>query len=311
VADAGGWTDTWFAGHGAVCHVAVRPGAAVRVVAHPGSGHVALNVQSYGDAYEFHVAAPPGRHRLVESAIVRWLPAGCDASIDVGCQVPPGCAVGTSAAVTVATIAALLALAGRPVDPIAVAAAAHGVETVDLGLQSGVQDQLAAACGGPSLVIVDEFPHAEVHRIDTPLWDELSRRLVTVYLGTPHDSSAVHDQVIASLTPEHLEPLRRGAHAAADALGRGDLTAYAAALTACTQGQRSLHAALVSPAADEVIARGGEAGALGWKVNGAGGDGGSVTFVAGDDAAGLRRALADWDVLAVRPTHDGVVVKRT
>ena len=35
VCDLGGWTDTWFAGHGLVVNVAVAPGVTARVTRHP------------------------------------------------------------------------------------------------------------------------------------------------------------------------------------------------------------------------------------------------------------------------------------
>ncbi|HLE51418.1 MAG TPA: hypothetical protein VI755_05125, partial [Anaerolineales bacterium] len=47
------------------------------------------------------------------------------------------------------------------------------------------------------------------------------------------------------------------------------------------QAQGRLHPALISPEAQKVIAIAREHGALGWKVNGAGGDGGSITLLCG------------------------------
>ncbi len=49
-----------------------------------------------------------------------------------------------------------------------------------------------------------------------------------------------------------------------------------------TDAQGRLHPALISPDAGRVIEIAREYGALGWKVNRAGGDGGSVTILCGD-----------------------------
>jgi D-glycero-alpha-D-manno-heptose-7-phosphate kinase len=58
-----------------------------------------------------------------------------------------------------------------------------------------------------------------------------------------------------------------------------------------TEAQQRLHPALVGSAARRVIeiARGHDA--LGWKVNGAGGEGGSLTLLCGESSA-AKRALA-------------------
>jgi len=61
-----------------------------------------------------------------------------------------------------------------------------------------------------------------------------------------------------------------------------------------TEGQRALHPALVSPEAEAVFALARAHGAIGWKVNGAGGDGGSVTLLFGPESEkkrAFRRAL--------------------
>jgi D-glycero-alpha-D-manno-heptose-7-phosphate kinase len=55
-----------------------------------------------------------------------------------------------------------------------------------------------------------------------------------------------------------------------------------------TEAQAALHPALVSKAARSVIALAKEHGAVGWKVNGAGGEGGSVTVLCGPESERKR-----------------------
>ena len=57
-----------------------------------------------------------------------------------------------------------------------------------------------------------------------------------------------------------------------------------------TDAQARLHADLVGADAREVIAIARAHGALGWKVNGAGGDGGSITLL-GSHSESARRAM--------------------
>jgi D-glycero-alpha-D-manno-heptose-7-phosphate kinase len=157
---------------------------------------------------------------------------------------------------------------------------------------------------------VAAYPDVEVEPValGAPTVTEPDERLTTVYLGRPHASSKVHDVVIDSLERATaagrdalLGPLRDAAHAAASALRAGDLDAYGAALVANTDAQRALHPHLVGADAGSLIALAREHGARGWKVNGAGGEGGTVTVVGPATAEAHRRLLAAID--AVAPWH--------
>jgi D-glycero-alpha-D-manno-heptose-7-phosphate kinase len=285
ICDTGGWTDTWFARTGAVFSIAVSP--RVEVTVRPGDG----------------VELDP----LLEAAIAMVAPASVGRlAVDVRSGVPAGAGTGTSAAVVVALLAAL-----RPdIPPLELARVAHRVETEGLGQESGVQDQLAAALGGINLFEV-AYPEATVHPVAVApaTRSELDRRLVLVWLGQPHRSSAVHREVIASLREhEHpaLDRLRRAARSSAAACAAGDLGALGDAMVANHEAQRSLHPGLVSPAADAVVEAARRAGAVGWKVNGAGGDGGSLTLLAGPDGAGALAGVGD--VIPVELDARGVTV---
>ena len=76
------------------------------------------------------------------------------------------------------------------------------------------------------------------------------------------------------------------------------------ALMANTAAQRALHPSLVCADAERVIAAAREAGALGWKVNGAGGEGGSVTVLCGDEMPVFDVGV----VLPLRLSRQGVRV---
>ena len=57
-----------------------------------------------------------------------------------------------------------------------------------------------------------------------------------------------------------------------------------------TEAQRRLHPDLIGAEAQKVIDIAREFGALGWKVNGAGGDGGSLTLLTGGQSS-VKRAM--------------------
>jgi D-glycero-alpha-D-manno-heptose-7-phosphate kinase len=292
ICDNGGWTDTWFAGRGRVFHIAVRPHAEVQVEVSRRSAdepHVLVNAENLQDAGE--------GHPLIEAAVARaGVPEGLAVRVNIFSEAPVGASTGTSASVAVALLGALDRLTPGRLSPREVAYLAHSVETEFVGRQSGIQDQLCAAYGGVNFVEIDSYPHARVSRVAAPvevLW-ELERRLSLVYLGKSHCSSDVHEKVIRELSDsgpdcKQLEDLRRTAEASRDALLAGDFRALGRAMVENTEAQGRLHPEIVGRDAARVIEVAGRHGALGWKVNGAGGEGGSVTILGGDSS---RRARA-------------------
>jgi D-glycero-alpha-D-manno-heptose-7-phosphate kinase len=302
ICDIGGWTDTWFAGHGTIFNIGVYPYVEVQVALFPRADRaerIVLHAENYGERYAV-AASPPAtaRHPLLEAAIDAMpLPDDMAFEITIFSEAPAGASTGTSAAVTVALVGALDALTPGRMAPHEVAYAAHRVETERLGLQSGIQDQLCSAYGAINYIEMFSYPHASVSPIQVPnaVWWELERRLALVFLGRTHSSSAVHEAVIAGLeregsTSPRLAALRRTAALARDAVFAGDFAALGRAMAENTDAQRALHPSLVSADAETVIAVAREHGALGWKVNGAGGEGGSVTLLCGPSAS-ERRAL--------------------
>lgn len=302
ICDNGGWTDTWFAGHGAICNLAVAPRVEVQLAVFPRdarSHQVLIDAENYGERFALAPGeAGPPAHSLLAAAVAE-LPPPPDLALEItiSSAAPAGCSTGTSAAVCVALLAALDRLTPGALSAHELAYAAHRVETERLGLQSGIQDQLCAAYGGICFIEMHAYPRASVSQLRPPEATvlELERRLLLIFLGRTHNSSAVHERVIAELEAEgaaapRLERLRRSAYEARDALCAGDLAAFGAAMADCTEGQAALHPGLVSPEARQVIALARAHGATGWKVNGAGGEGGSITILC-DRAPGARRRL--------------------
>ncbi|HJZ49085.1 MAG TPA: GHMP kinase [Roseiflexaceae bacterium] len=312
ICDIGGWTDTWFAGQGKIFNIGVYPYVEVQIAVFPRSARsdrIILNAENYGERYAIVPGQiGPDRHRLLEAAIAEMvLPKEYALEIAIHSEVPAGASTGTSAAVTVALIGALDALTPGRLTPHEIAYRAHRVEVERLELQSGIQDQLCAAFGALNFIEMTAYPHATVSQIQIPnaLWWELERRLLLIFLGKTHSSSAVHEQVIAGLEQAGggaapLEALRRAAERARDAVYAGDFAAFGQAMIENTTAQHTLHPALIGTEARELIALAQEHGAIGWKVNGAGGEGGSVTLLCGASASerrSLLRAIAEANPL--------------
>ncbi len=305
IADNGGWTDTWFSGFGKIFNIGVYPYAEVQVEVFQNDGHqdrVTIQAENYGDRYTVVPDAGQwNKHPLLEAAIhYMKVPRDVSLQVTIFSEAPAGASTGTSAAVSVALIAALDRLTPGRMTPHEIAQAAHHVEMDMLGLQCGIQDQLCSAFGGINYIEMRQFPWATVSQIQVSnaTWWELERRLVLIFLGRSHSSSDLHKKVIAELQNEgpdspRLAVLRLTAEKSRDAVYAGDYAAFGRAMIENTEAQERLHPDLVSADARRIIEIAKSHGALGWKVNGAGGLGGSVTILSGDVSFTKRRMIKE------------------
>jgi D-glycero-alpha-D-manno-heptose-7-phosphate kinase len=291
ICDLGGWTDTWFAGTGKVLNFAVFPSVEVTVVSRPKKPRepqITIHAENYQDVYDLNTKSKLWtKHPMIEAGFKLFkLPENLHLDVMIFSEAPAGAATGTSAAVSVALLGALDLIGSRSLTSHEIARKAHYIESEMLKLQSGIQDQLAAAYGGINFVEMSHYPEASVspiHLLDEVNW-ELESRLLLIYLGKPHSSSAVHESVIKRLegSPKFrrfLEPLRQAAVDGKDALLRGDLSAFGRIMIENTNAQRDLHPELIGDRAVTVIDVARNFGVAGYKVNGAGGAGGSVTLL--------------------------------
>jgi D-glycero-alpha-D-manno-heptose-7-phosphate kinase len=290
------------------------------------SHRINLDVVNFGDRYGYEPGVAPGRHPMLEAIVDDiGIPEDLGLEVRVASAIPPGCSTGTSAAVAVALIGALDAFQPRPRSLDDVARAAHRIEVERLGLQSGVQDQFCAAFGDINFIEIDTYPDATRSSVTTRIAvrRELEERLLLVYLGEAHRSSEVHQRVIARLVgagedSAELEELRACAMMARDAVLAGDLEALGRAMIRNTDAQRRMHGELVSVQAQALIDLASSQGASGWKVNGAGGEGGSLTILCGP-GPGRNRALARKllvsdpaiEIIPIRLSQDGLWVSRS
>ncbi|MCB1001891.1 MAG: hypothetical protein KDB40_21545 [Acidimicrobiales bacterium] len=319
IADVGGWTDTWFAREGVVCNIAFDHRAEVRVAAQPGSERVVrLVVRLTGDDYQFEAMKLPGRHPIIEAAIDSFDIPGF-VEVDIADTGLAGAGLGSSASVMVALVAALSAAIGDPLDPGEVAALAHHHET-RTGKQSGIQDHAAAAWGGISRLDV-RYPTVRRESVVVPpsALGELRVGLHTVAFASPHASSALHDEVIARLDAgageRELDLMRVAADRAATSLRSGDLDAYGMSLVTAHDAIAGLHPDLVGPDAHELESLAQQHGARGWKVNGSGGNGGSMVVLGpadpDDDAAFVHAVSArdGWRIVDAAIAPPGVTTE--
>jgi D-glycero-alpha-D-manno-heptose-7-phosphate kinase len=296
--DIGGWTDTWFSKEGKVLNTAVFPlvEVCIKVLENKDKTdqRVSVRLENYGEVLWINPEKPAyDHHPLIQGAVNSIaIPKEVMLHITLFSQAPAGGSTGTSASVCVALLGALDYLTGRNLSVHELASLAHRVETEKLNLQSGIQDQLAAAYGGICYVDMYAYPEANVTKLDISetLRQELDHRLSLIYLGQSHSSSAIHEEVIAFLEEKGsqysmIKQLRALAEQGKNHLLEGDLESFGDVMIKNNECQRTLHEGLISEEADSVIQTAKKYKAIGWKVNGAGGKGGSLTILGSKDEA--------------------------
>ncbi len=107
---------------------------------------------------------------------------GCDMLMD--CTVPFGSGLSSSAAIEVSTIAALCLVAGEEINPKEIALAAQRAENEYVGMNCGIMDQYASACGKENHAILLNCKTVESEYIPIELGDY---QLVIANCNKPHN----------------------------------------------------------------------------------------------------------------------------
>ncbi len=116
---------------------------------------------------------------------------GCDMLMD--CTVPFGSGLSSSAAIEVSTIAALCVAAGEEINPKEIALAAQRAENEYVGMNCGIMDQYASACGKKNHAILLDCKAVESEYVPIELGDY---QLVIANCNKPHSlvNSAYNDR---------------------------------------------------------------------------------------------------------------------
>lgn len=308
---AGAWTDVPpFSQRegGAVVSAAIDLKVHVNVL--PGGDGVQLLSEDLGISEE--LGAGPSRLPMLAQA-VRRLPFG-GGTVMSRSDAPPGSGLGTSGAMGVATVAALRHARGETAPAEVVAHEAWEVETRDVGMAGGRQDQWMAALGG--------FRHLEFHdpaistepiALDTDFATELEAAMVLCYTGISRVSGGTITRVMAAYQRGDTEVTAalRGLRALAGnmvvALRNGCMGDVARILARNWELQQRLDPAMCTPEMRALERAIMAQGALGGKAAGSGA-GGCMFFLAPGCRAAVEAAARDAgaSILQVRWAREGV-----
>lgn len=301
---AGGWTDVPpFSAEvgGAVVNAAINRYAYATLVPRPDE-HIQIvsaDFDQFLEVRSFRDLEYDGNLDLIKAAVRRLgIQRGMD--IFVRCDAPPGSGTGSSASIGVALLGLLNLLQGDRLSPHEIAELAHLLETEELHVAGGKQDQYAAAVGGVNfLEFQDPAVAVSPLRLAAGVVSELEKHLVLCYTGKSRISGNIISTVMNAYqqgvpaTTRALHRLKEIAREMESALLRGDLAAFGRLLSENWACQKALDPSVTNPQIDALFELALASGAIGGKALGAGGGGCLLFFCQGDREHLVRRKLAE------------------
>ena len=230
---------------------------------------------------------------------------------------PPGSGLGSSSAIAVALVGALLSLLKSPLEPYALAELSYLIERDEVGIKGGRQDQYAAAFGGLNFI---EFRHDAtiVHpiRLWSDLWNELQYSMVFAYIGGQRFSGDIIEQQIRNVETKAgdslaaLDEQKALAFAMKDALLTRRLGDFGQLLNEAWRVKKRFASGITNSRIDGIYEAAMRSGAIGGKISGAGGGGFMMFFCDPADRFRLQNGLktAGCDPVDIGFTLDGLTV---
>ena len=252
---------------------------------------------------------------------------GCDMLLD--CTVPFGSGLSSSAAIEVSTIAALATVAGEAFDPVEVALVAQKAEHEYAGVNCGIMDQYASACGKKDNAIlldcktlVREYVPillgdyalviANCNKPHSLVESKYNERRAEVELALGLLKTKADIACLAELTPDAFERIARVLDGHGKVRDRGEL------LNASHASLRDLYE--VTGAELDTLAESAQAhpACAGSRMTGAGFGGCTVSIVHRDGVADFKRTVSEHYTrrIGYEPSfydcsvEDGIIVTR-
>ncbi len=285
---AGGWTDVpAFADGegGAVVNAAIDLHVHVDFLV-PGKGSQSQRITLHAEDLKEHVTirssgaiAYDGQLDLHKAAL-NMLPVTGGIEVLSRSDAPSGSGLGASGALDVALLAGLARCREEAYDADELAEIGFQLETQELGLLGGRQDQYAAALGGfHEFGFTAETVQVHPLAVSEEAARDLERHLVLAYTGHSHFSSATHARVWEAYgegdgeVTDALHRIRGLAGSAAEAIERGDWHGLARVVAENWEQQQRLDTTIATPKSEAIERAALDAGAWGGKATGAGAGG--------------------------------------
>lgn len=318
---AGGWSDvppfSAEAG-GAVVNVAITRYSYATLIGND-SGEFVLesgDYDQYVHAKDIRELEYDGSLDLLKAA-VRRMNVQFGGHLITRSEAPPGSGTGSSASMGVALVGLLNAILERDMSRMEIAALANLLETEELGIDGGKQDQYAAARGGLSAMTFED-PEVEVEPL-RPSRDfllELEKSLLLVYTGKSRLSGDIISTVMGAYKrneekmTEPLMNLRQAGLEMREAIQDEDLFRVGEVLDFNWENQKRLYDEMTTAKIEALFGISRRDGLLGGKACGAGGGGCIVLLCEPDREHVVRRDVEDLGghCIEFNFDHEGLVV---
>lgn len=193
---------------------------------------------------------------------------------------PPGSGLGSSSSLMVAVVGLMKEFRALSLTDYEVANLAYQLERHEVGIQGGMQDQYAAAFGGWNFI---EFYEDQVIvnplRLSQDVINELEHNLLLCFTGGTHVSGRIIEDQVQRYRmgdPQNVASLRRQKQLAVEMKNlilRRRLRELGALMDEAWEWKKKISPHITNARIDEIYAAAKQAGALGGKLNGAGGGG--------------------------------------
>ena len=167
--------------------------------------------------------------------------------IKARCDAPPASGLGTSASLGVCLIGVLNLIQDKRLSLYEIAELAHRLETEELGISGGRQDQYASALGGILYQEFDEAVHTSPLRISEATLCNLEKHLILCYTG----KSRLSGDIVGSVMERYksgdkevknlLDEMKSIAQETKDALLKGDVIALGRLMSENWERQKRLY----------------------------------------------------------------------
>ena len=301
---AGGWTDVppfsaevgGFVVNAAISRYAY---ATLNPIAEGEYRLESADYDSYVVARDIRTMEYDGNLDLLKAA-VRRVGLNIGAHLITRSDAPPGSGTGSSASMGVTLVGLLDQLHGGQRDRLEIAALANALETEEMGIPGGKQDQYAAAMGGLNFMSFKD-PQVTVEPLK-PSRDfvrELEKHLLLIYTGKSRLSGNLIARVMGAYqagdkqVTQALMNIRQAALDMREAFAQENVRRVGELLAVNWENQKLLYDDMTTPKIEALFSVAKPEGLIGGKACGAGGGGCILMLCECDCEHKVRRAVED------------------
>ncbi len=248
------------------------------------------------------------KHRIFRDVFSRYGINGVD--VNSLADVPAGTGLGSSSTFTVGLVNAVRTYLGKEVTKEGLADEACETEMVRLNSPIGKQDQYAAAYGGMNFIRFNKDDTVEVEpvRISADAKRDLNDRLMMFYLGGTRKADDVMKTYSGGSSDNNKLALCRLTERLKADLEKDDIDSLGRILDEGWKLKRGISSSISSDIIDEAYQKALDAGAVGGKLLGAGGNGFMLVYADPRDRPSVRQALSDFSEMPFRFDECGSTV---